>query len=244
MSAVESTEPSGTCECPICNEPLFLAYTALCGHALCPKCVKSHCNADNVISPQDSLLSRMSMAAGEVRVPRCPVCRAAVHETQYKRCYDLEKAAQALHPKEWNTPGAAKAVADFSMAHAESIDDLRVLKAVHDEQAIDAVVKLIWKAVRECLDNSTALLISGKITQPYVFHGPARLRMTDGGNIDLSEFAHADAVAEIESTLNTLWTHTEAIRTRLEAQRLALNTFRFRGDNYAVVTWPNLAASE
>lgn len=257
-SAQTSAEEDSGCECPICQEPLFIAFTAPCGHALCSGCVERLWEATREVTPQNFV--RVSMQAPSLagdedpRVPRCPECRSAVHKTQYKRCFALEKAAKALHPEKWKEFAKTNVPKLLTLENAESFSELRAWKAIKDEQAVDKVVKLLWKAVRECLDNSTALLISGQVTPvreevhacpvhvPRTWGGP-RARVTHSGEIDLSEFIQEDVIAEIEGVLNAIWSHTEEISRRLTAQGLTLTTFRYRGANYALVTWPALPPS-
>ena len=73
-------------ECPICREPLAVAVTITCGHALCHECA----------------VGLEARGARERETVKCPVCRAP-HTGAARRCFALDslaaaRAARALSP--------------------------------------------------------------------------------------------------------------------------------------------------
>lgn len=249
-------EPGETgCECPVCREPLFFAYMAPCGHSLCRGC------ADKVCSPEppppfgaiDTRMPMMNIHSPMVhsrdpQLPRCPVCRAALHKSQLQRCYALETAARHFFAEEWATASQVSSLAPPEQV--ASLGDLRAWKAISDEQAIAGAVEMIWKAVRSCLSTSTAVFFREREggmgpgeTDPrdaHVYCPGARAPEEEGVSTLAALIKRAEDASKEAALLNAVWTHAGEIEKRLEAGGLKILQFCCLGVNYAVVYWPKL----
>jgi len=149
------------CACPVCYKPLFRACISQCGHALCPDCVRMLSRGFRATVQR---LGGQRVTEGDL--PRCPSCRMAVYEGDYRRCYGLEKAAQSLYAAEWAEAQRAGAgsgsLAPDSPEEPASFEDLLAWNAAQKELAVKNVMGSIWVAVQEHVADSTALLVSSE----------------------------------------------------------------------------------
>jgi hypothetical protein len=141
-------------------------------------------------------------------------------------------------------------------------------KAAKEEQAVNEVIKLIWRAIQGCMANSTALLINGDVSPrslqmaevhaavcpPYphahghgarnTWRGQApRVHISNDGEVDISEFVQQDVTSEIEGVLTTLWNCADEIGRRLKKEGLELKVFKYLGQNHALITWPPIPST-
>lgn len=221
-------------------EPLFEAMVAPCGHALCMGCLENLSRSAAAVSP-------MTWAQQpEQNEPRCPECRAAVHAAQYIRCYAIERAAKALHPGKAERFTAERRTDPAALSRdVKDLASLAAWKVARDEQAVSKVMDLVWRGLQSCMNNSTALLIrtrvqlSAQVPACFRYASP-RLRADPMGNVDISEFVEQDAAREVEGVLETLWANRDEVARRLKANGLSMMTFRYMGENHALITWPDL----
>jgi hypothetical protein len=184
------------------------------------------------------------------------VCRAAVHLSQYRRCYALEETAQALYPRQWEAHAVAAEKKRGGLPPApggsQGLAELRTWKAVREEQAVENAVQCVWSAIRGGIDDSTALIFSraGACLQGAAGRGERgeRWAAVRSGHERplvravplLEEEPDGELQAYEQHALRALWTSPAEVRRRLEARGLTLIFFRNAGGEHAFVTWPEL----
>jgi hypothetical protein len=244
------------CNCPICSSPLFSAMMAPCGHSICPQCLARLGTAALTAQINNQLahssLGHMIMGAmpgaatsSDVTVPRCPECRCAVHKSQYLRNIAIEKAAQACYPDEYELYKKTKTTVVDSKSSKSELENLRLYKAAQEEQAIVKATAMIWKAIRECMTNSNALLIPASVPprqrrNAAVYEPVPQLRIGPNGVIDASELVQEDAEKEVHAVTSVLWNCADEMKYRLKLEGLEMITFKCNGVDHALITWPTI----
>jgi len=231
-TAERPTQTEDSCKCPICHDPLFEALVAPCGHACCVQCINKLLAASaHVLSDNHAWSEDVSQA-----LPRCPVCRTAVHRDGFRKCYALEQAAANLHHNELPVDFHARKKIEIVGA-TNGLADLRTWKAAFDEQAVNDAINYIWCSLKAEISSSTALLIlcSRKASEPQC--APTNMREWREQPMNIEKMAiqkRQDAI------MSSILSSADEIARRLAKQGLTLMTFRSLGSDYALVTWPAL----
>lgn len=240
--------------CPVCYNPLRSARVPPCGHALCAACVKGLAAATTrVASVPDNWRSPPS---SETLTPQCPVCKAAVHESQYTRCYALDKAVEIMHPP---TGEEKQAAADAAASEPTPLEDWRVedlhrWQAAEEERLIQTAMRVVIQGIQECESSSDGLLLD-ETSPPGVssmdmnlcrVRGGSAPRRSGGNGHDMSVMSltvqHPSVVVDhplkdLQKAWNIFWRASEKIAARLQARGLTIDRFKFNGVRYALVKW-------
>ena len=149
-SANPVSDDDDGCVCPICRGPFRDARVPPCGHALCLACLRG------------MIAANRRRRTG--KAPECPTCKVSVHESQYVRCYALDKAVDKLHPRTAEEKKAheeeTKAATEQAPADEWTVSNLRQWQAAERERLIRVAISIIIESIKDCEASSDALLLS------------------------------------------------------------------------------------